>query len=281
MATQQLLATDRLQSPLLTLGAAGWAHSAYTPYGYRVTQAGVPALGFTGQLNEPGMGWYLLGNGHRAFNTNLMRFHSPDRLSPFDEGGINAYAYCAGDPVNKIDPSGQMNFAVVNAVKDLTLGVIALGTNYVGLKDNNQLRAHIQEQNRRAPLSSGIPESPMPERGISTAYGTGLGLSGFSLAATGSRLAGSSASEYFSNIGSWGGIAISVLTWVYQKFVQPRRTQPIGILRNLDPAQDQGRYVIQIVNSLRRTDSPTSFREMGTQTDSMDLAGNQEDIRAR
>ncbi|WP_397457346.1 RHS repeat-associated core domain-containing protein, partial [Pseudomonas versuta] len=36
-----------------------------------------------------------------------MRFHSRDSLSPFGEGGLNGYAYCAGDPVNRIDPSGH------------------------------------------------------------------------------------------------------------------------------------------------------------------------------
>ncbi|WP_147458691.1 RHS repeat-associated core domain-containing protein, partial [Pseudomonas savastanoi] len=37
----------------------------------------------------------------------LMRFNSPDSLSPFGKGGMNAYAYCAGDPVNRSDPTGH------------------------------------------------------------------------------------------------------------------------------------------------------------------------------
>jgi len=36
----------------------------------------------------------------------LMRFNSPDKLSPFGEGGLNTYSYCQGDPVNRVDPSG-------------------------------------------------------------------------------------------------------------------------------------------------------------------------------
>jgi uncharacterized protein RhaS with RHS repeats len=36
-----------------------------------------------------------------------MRFNSPDSWSPFGEGGLNAYTYCLGDPVNAIDPSGH------------------------------------------------------------------------------------------------------------------------------------------------------------------------------
>lgn len=50
---------------------------------------------------------YLLGNGYRAYNSVLMRFQSPDSLSPFTVGGLNCYAYCTGDPINYADPSGH------------------------------------------------------------------------------------------------------------------------------------------------------------------------------
>lgn len=36
-----------------------------------------------------------------------MRFLSSDSLSPFERGGINAYAYCGGDPINRTDESGR------------------------------------------------------------------------------------------------------------------------------------------------------------------------------
>lgn len=70
-------------------------------------QANSARVGFNGILHENGSHWQLLGNGQRAFNPLLLRFHSPDRLSPFGRGGLNAYAYCAGDPVNLADPSGH------------------------------------------------------------------------------------------------------------------------------------------------------------------------------
>jgi RHS repeat-associated protein len=78
----------------------------YTPYGYAggVTNAGLH-LGFTGQLLLGS--FYLLGDGHRAYSTRLMRFVSSDKFSPFDMGGLNSYAYCEGDPVNFVDPSGR------------------------------------------------------------------------------------------------------------------------------------------------------------------------------
>uniref|UniRef100_UPI001F31BCF2 RHS repeat-associated core domain-containing protein n=1 Tax=Pseudomonas syringae TaxID=317 RepID=UPI001F31BCF2 len=100
-----LLLTDQQQSVIAAQGLA----LAYTPYGHRHPSAGPMNLpGFTGQRVDPVTGHYLLGNGYRAFNPVLMRFNSPDSLSPFGEGGVNAYAYCEGDPVNLTDVSGHM-----------------------------------------------------------------------------------------------------------------------------------------------------------------------------
>ena len=80
-----------------------------SPYGYSRSLDSAGALvGFNGELPEAITGHYLLGNGHRAYNPVLMRFNSPDSLSPFSKGGINAYAYCSGDPVNWRDPTGHI-----------------------------------------------------------------------------------------------------------------------------------------------------------------------------
>lgn len=64
-------------------------------------------LGYNGELHEARGYAQLLGNGYRSYSPSLMRFQSPDRMSPFGEGGINAYAYCEGDPANHTDPSGH------------------------------------------------------------------------------------------------------------------------------------------------------------------------------
>ncbi|WP_237884705.1 RHS repeat-associated core domain-containing protein [Pseudomonas sp. PGPR40] len=108
-----LLATDLQQSVLAELDRSGPNRLAYTAYGSQSSQrtAGTH-LGFNGQLRERPSGWYHLGNGHRVYNPALMQFHSPDRLSPFGKGGVNAYAYCGGDPINFADPSGQ--FAIIS-----------------------------------------------------------------------------------------------------------------------------------------------------------------------
>jgi RHS repeat-associated protein len=80
---------------------------SYTPYGQRSAgDSRVTRMGFNGEYLMPSLSMYLLGNGYRAFNPVLMRFHSPDSFSPFRV--INAYAYCGGDPVNNLDPDGHI-----------------------------------------------------------------------------------------------------------------------------------------------------------------------------
>ena len=103
MPTTDLVISDRQHS---ALASAGLPLRAYTPYGSLSSGDVTPLTGYCGQPRER-LGTYLLGNGHRAYNTALMRFHSSDRLSPFGAGGINAYAYCSGDPVNRTDPSAR------------------------------------------------------------------------------------------------------------------------------------------------------------------------------
>ncbi|PBP78129.1 RHS repeat-associated core domain-containing protein [Pseudomonas syringae] len=108
-----LLVTDQQQS----VTAAQGLEFAYTPYGHRHPSGPASLPGFTGQRVDPVTGHYLLGNGYRAFNPVLMRFNSPDSLSPFGEGGVNAYGYCEGDPVNRVDPSGHWPTVLVKFLK--------------------------------------------------------------------------------------------------------------------------------------------------------------------
>lgn len=108
MFTAKLLVTDHLLSPSLVRGTSGSAPVSYTPYGDRSSRTDFACTGFAGQFREPRLGRYLLGNGRRSYNPQLMRFHSPDALSPFAAGGLNPYAYCKGDPVNMTDPSGNV-----------------------------------------------------------------------------------------------------------------------------------------------------------------------------
>ena len=75
-------------------------------------------IGFNGERKDPVTGVYHLGNGYRVYNPNIMRFQSCDSMSPFEKGGINSYAYCFNDPVNRRDPSGHV------ALLSLLIGAI-------------------------------------------------------------------------------------------------------------------------------------------------------------
>jgi len=80
----------------------------YSPYGYAEQWLKSQSLlSFNTEHLDRVSGCYLLGNGHRCYSPVLMRFFAPDRLAPFGPGGINLYAYCLGDPVNRHDPDGQ------------------------------------------------------------------------------------------------------------------------------------------------------------------------------
>lgn len=101
-----ILATDR-QGSVLQLHKPQEQHPyPYTVFGYDPFNGTTRLLGFTGAHREKN-GAYLLGNGYRGYNSELMRFNSPDNWSPFARGGLNTYAYCQGDPINMTDRSGH------------------------------------------------------------------------------------------------------------------------------------------------------------------------------
>lgn len=103
-----LLATDNRNSVVAEIVDGKTNQIVYSAFGYLSAQQEVTTqLGFNGELREAQSCWYFLGNGYRAYNPRLMRFHSPDSWSPFGRGGLNPYMYCVGDPVNRSDPTGH------------------------------------------------------------------------------------------------------------------------------------------------------------------------------
>lgn len=98
---------------------------AYQPFGYEAVPGTAGQLGYTGQRREP-WGGYPLGNGCRLYQPTMMRFYQPDALSPFGRGGLNAYTYCQGDPVNRHDPSGQEALDLLGDIMG-ALGIMAYG----------------------------------------------------------------------------------------------------------------------------------------------------------
>lgn len=125
-ASAQLFGTDQQQSVLATLGKEHLTDCAYSPYGHRPADGGLFSLaGFNGEQLDPVTGLYLLGNGYRAYSPTLMRFLSPDSMSPFGAGGLNAYSYCLGDPVNRVDPTGHVSWQSILGIGLSILGIVA------------------------------------------------------------------------------------------------------------------------------------------------------------
>jgi RHS repeat-associated protein len=88
--------------------------------------------GFNGERVDPVSSHCHLGNGYRSYSPVLGRFTAPDSWSPFGVGGINPYAYCAGDPVNRADPSGHFSLGqglgmALGLVGGFVLGVLTEG----------------------------------------------------------------------------------------------------------------------------------------------------------
>lgn len=128
------------------VSAPGQAHVRrhYTPYGDTQiplddgkarTMADLQLPAFNGQRLDVAINLYFLGNGLRAYDPYSMTFLQADPLSPFDEGGINGYAYCACNPINMLDPNGMwpswLKWALTGGA--LALAVVTLGFGAVGL----------------------------------------------------------------------------------------------------------------------------------------------------
>lgn len=103
----RLLACDWANTVTGRTTAEGTTTFAHTPFGHRSPETDEDdGTGFNGQHQER-HGGYLLGHGYRAYRPTLGRFNAPDSYSPFGSGGLNCYAYCRGEPVNRSDPSGH------------------------------------------------------------------------------------------------------------------------------------------------------------------------------
>lgn len=210
----QVHATDGAGS-VRGVSAPGQAHARrhYTPYGYTAialddgkvrSMVDLQLPAFNGQRLDVGAGLYHLGNGRRAYDPQLMVFLSPDPLSPFGEGGINSYVYCAGNPINLIDPSGLwpnwLKWALTGVA--LALSVVTLGVGAVGLAGAIAAQA------------AGIVIASKAAIAAGAAFGVvsgSLGIAGLSVAAVDHQM-GWDRSKHINNLG-WASFGFSILGW--------------------------------------------------------------------
>ncbi|WP_081742216.1 RHS repeat-associated core domain-containing protein [Pseudomonas sp. FGI182] len=160
---------------------------AYSPYG-AMNAALAPGPAFCGQYRDPLTGNYPLGTGHRFYSPTLMRFLSPDSLSPFGRGGINVYAYCGGEPVNRHDPTGRFFETAALTLRGLGMAsnALTLGYNFLGPSATDRFGLNTARTSTFGSFFS-LGSAAAQFAGVESAvFGTNVGTA-ISLAATAAR----------------------------------------------------------------------------------------------
>ncbi|XDR22419.1 RHS repeat-associated core domain-containing protein [Pseudomonas putida] len=179
-----MLALDKQAS---NLGGPGCAVRVYLPYGFLRDREGA-LLCFAAQPLDLLTGCYHLGNGYRAYNPVLMRFHAQDSHSPFGKGGLNAYAYCGGDPVNRHDPTGKVSEWATLSLRGLSMAsnTVTLTYNFLGPTPTNRVGLNASRISTFGSVLS-LASSGAQFAGVESAiFGANVGL-GVSLTAVSAR----------------------------------------------------------------------------------------------
>ncbi|MFK0266878.1 RHS repeat-associated core domain-containing protein [Pseudomonas asiatica] len=130
--SRSIMAVDNSNTVMSELRDSGKAQFAYTPYGHRTVQGeSNNPLAFNGEILDTPTDCYLLGS-YRLASPGSYRFYSDDDQSPFGKGGLNSKAYCAGDPVNNVDPTGHFPLANILNIAMMITGGVSVGTAIAG-----------------------------------------------------------------------------------------------------------------------------------------------------
>ena len=131
-------------------------------------------VGYAGAYQDPVTGGYPLGNGYRMYLSELMRFNSPDSMSPFGQGSIHPYAYCEDDPINHADPSGHFAFLAGLGLQILAIGFMVMpGGQEVGVEAEEMVIPVLEAMDATTMATSERVGGVIPEATTSTSRATG------------------------------------------------------------------------------------------------------------
>lgn len=132
----ELLGTDRQMSCCARLRRLAVERMSYASFGYSAGLAGHRSE-WSSLISEQPKGLYLPGNGHRAYSSSMLqRFTTSDANSPFARGGLNAYAWCLSDPVNRVDPEGAASFIYLSGAISSLLNLLKKPRNFLDRLNN-------------------------------------------------------------------------------------------------------------------------------------------------
>ncbi|SEO62147.1 RHS repeat-associated core domain-containing protein [Luteibacter sp. UNC138MFCol5.1] len=126
-----LLGCDTQGTVLVESGGDAVRTRTYGAFGHRDATGDGARSGFTGTAIDGASGCYFLGD--RLYSPTLRRFLNPDPISPFGGGGLNRYGYCGGDPVNRIDPTGNSWVSTFFTVLGLVGAVVGAAASIIAL----------------------------------------------------------------------------------------------------------------------------------------------------
>jgi RHS repeat-associated protein len=124
--------TDALGSPVAVTNNAGAVQTEYTYESFgRTTATGASnssSYQYTGRENDAtGLYYYRA----RFFHPELQRFISEDPIE-FEGGDVNLYSYVGNNPVNLVDPTGEVVVALALPLAIPALGALGNAAAYVG-----------------------------------------------------------------------------------------------------------------------------------------------------
>ena len=111
------------------------AEYQYDAYGNIVNEATLSDIGKKNKIRYKGYYYdnetQLFYCNSRYYSPELCRFISPDSIEYLDSqsiNGLNLYAYCGNDPVNKYDPTGHFGILTIIGII-LGIGALAATAN--------------------------------------------------------------------------------------------------------------------------------------------------------